>query len=61
MSTGAISLTSSEVELQDPASTSRVDSIHASVLTQSEHPTSSMSAADLTAVLFAKYLSYDFE
>ena len=39
----------------------RVDSIRASAVTKSGHPTSSMSAADLTAVLIAKYLRCDFD
>jgi transketolase len=39
----------------------RVDSIRASDVKKSGHPTSSMSAADLMAVLFAKYLRYDFD
>jgi transketolase len=39
----------------------RVDSIRSSAVTKSGHPTSSMSAADLMAVLLAKYLHYDFE
>ena len=39
----------------------RVDSIRACVATKSGHPTSSMSAADLAAVLLAKYLRYDFD
>src|SRR5436190_4432662 len=38
----------------------RVDSIRASSAAGSGHPTSSMSAADLMAVLMAKYLRYDF-
>ena len=38
----------------------RVDSIRSSNVTKSGHPTSSMSAADLMAVLLAKYLHYDF-
>src|SRR5437870_4390795 len=38
----------------------RVDSIRASTAAGSGHPTSSMSAADLMAVLLAKYLRYDF-
>jgi transketolase len=38
----------------------RVDSIRASAAAGSGHPTSSMSAADLMAVLLAKYLRYDF-
>jgi transketolase len=39
----------------------RVDSVRAAAVTKSGHPTSSMSAADLMAVLLAKYLRYDFE
>ena len=38
----------------------RVDSIRCSTKAGSGHPTSSMSAADLMAVLLAKYLRYDF-
>jgi transketolase len=38
----------------------RVDSIRSSTQAGSGHPTSSMSAADLMAVLLAKYLRYDF-
>src|SRR5437764_3351925 len=38
----------------------RVDSIRSSAVPKSGHPTSSMSAADLMAVLIAKYLRYDF-
>src|SRR5437588_2201348 len=39
----------------------RVDSIRAAAVAKSGHPTSSMSAADLMAVLMTKYLHYDFE
>jgi transketolase len=39
----------------------RVDSVRAAASTKSGHPTSSMSAADLMAVLLAKHLRYDFE
>ncbi|MEK6274431.1 MAG: transketolase [Actinomycetota bacterium] len=39
----------------------RVDSIRAAAVTNSGHPTSSMSAADLMAVLLAKYYHYDFD
>src|SRR5215813_12347712 len=39
----------------------RVDSIRAAAVTKSGHPTSSMSAADLMAVLMSKYLHYDFD
>src|SRR5258708_32964935 len=38
----------------------RVDSIRAAAVPKSGHPTSSMSAADLMAVLMSKYLHYDF-
>ena len=38
----------------------RVDSIRTSDVASSGHPTSSMSAADLVAVLLARYLHYDF-
>jgi transketolase len=39
----------------------RVDSIRSSSGAGSGHPTSSMSAADLLAVLLSKYLRYDFD
>jgi transketolase len=39
----------------------RVDSIRAAAVTKSGHPTSSMSAADLMAVLLTEYLHYDFD
>ncbi|MEH2070061.1 MAG: transketolase [Nostoc sp.] len=39
----------------------RVDSIRATTAAGSGHPTSSMSAADLMAVLLSKYLRYDFD
>jgi transketolase len=39
----------------------RVDSIRSSTVPKSGHPTSSMSAADLMAVLISKYLRYDFD
>jgi transketolase len=38
----------------------RVDSVRAAAVPKSGHPTSSLSAADLMAVLLAKYLRYDF-
>jgi transketolase len=38
----------------------RVDAVRSSSAAGSGHPTSSMSAADLMAVLLAKYLHYDF-
>jgi transketolase len=39
----------------------RVDSVRAAAVTNSGHPTSSMSAADLMAVLLDGYLRYDFD
>ncbi|HEY7346642.1 MAG TPA: transketolase, partial [Gaiella sp.] len=39
----------------------RIDSIRAAAVTKSGHPTSSMSAADLMAVLAANHLVYDFD
>jgi transketolase len=39
----------------------RVDSVRAGAAAGSGHPTSSMSAADLMAVLLDKYLHYDFD
>jgi transketolase len=39
----------------------RVDSVRAAAVTSSGHPTSSMSAADLVAVLAANHLTYDFD
>src|SRR5712691_11009466 len=39
----------------------RVDSIRAANATKSGHPTSSMSAADVMAVLMISYLHYDFD
>lgn len=39
----------------------RVDSIRSTTAAGSGHPTSSMSAADLMAVLMSKYLHYDFD
>ncbi|MDP8943009.1 MAG: transketolase [Actinomycetota bacterium] len=46
---------------QEIAQQLRVDSVRASAAAESGHPTSSLSAADLMAVLMAKYLHYDFE
>ena len=48
-------------ELHELAQQLRVDSIRATTRAGSGHPTSSMSAADLMAVLLAKYLTYDFD
>ena len=47
-------------QLADLGQQLRVDSVRASAAASSGHPTSSMSAADLMAVLLARYLRYDF-
>src|SRR5579859_1263062 len=47
--------------LHDVAQQLRVDGIRASTKAGSGHPTSSMSAADLIAVLAARHLRYDFD
>jgi transketolase len=46
---------------QELAQQLRVDSVRAAAAASSGHPTSSMSAADLMAVLLDKYLRYDFD
>ncbi|UXY22879.1 transketolase [Streptomyces cynarae] len=48
-------------QLTELAQQLRVDSVRASAAAGSGHPTSSMSAADLMAVLLAHHLRYDFE
>ncbi|EGX55539.1 transketolase [Streptomyces zinciresistens K42] len=48
-------------ELVDLAQQLRVDSVRASAAAGSGHPTSSMSAADVMAVLLAHHLRYDFD
>jgi transketolase len=47
-------------QLHELAQQLRVDSVRAAAAAGSGHPTSSMSAADLMAVLFTRYLRYDF-
>jgi transketolase len=47
-------------QLHELAQQLRVDSVRAAAAANSGHPTSSMSAADLTAVLLTRYLRYDF-
>lgn len=47
--------------IQQLGSQLRVDSIRATTQAGSGHPTSSMSAADLMAVLMVKYLKFDFD
>src|SRR5438477_10923860 len=53
--------TISTEQLRELAQQIRVDSIRSSTAAGSGHPTSSMSAADLLAVLLSKYLRYDFD
>jgi hypothetical protein len=48
------------VRLREVAAQLRVDSIRSSAATGSGHPTSSLSAADLLAVLISRYLRYDW-
>ena len=47
-------------DIHELAQQLRVDSIRCTTAAGSGHPTSSMSAADLMAVLLAKYLKYDW-
>ena len=47
-------------QMHELAQQLRVDSIRVSTRAKSGHPTSSMSAADLMAVLLSKYLRYDW-
>jgi transketolase len=47
-------------QLLDLGQQLRVDAVHAAAAAGSGHPTSSMSAADLMAVLLAEHLRYDF-
>jgi transketolase len=47
-------------DLRELAQQLRVDSVRCSTAASSGHPTSSMSAADLMAVLLARHLRYDF-
>src|SRR3979411_1593095 len=52
----------SKVQTQrDLAQQRRIDSIRSTTAAGSGHPTSSMSAADLMAVLMTSYLHYDFD
>jgi transketolase len=48
-------------QLTELAQQLRVDSVRASAAAGSGHPTSSMSAADLMAVLVARHMRYDFD
>lgn len=49
------------MELRELGQQLRVDSVRMADMAGSGHPTSSMSSADLTAVLLAHHLRYDFE
>jgi transketolase len=60
LSEGAIDQATRE-HLQELAQQLRVDSVRAAAAAGSGHPTSSMSAADLGAVLLARHLRYDFD
>jgi transketolase len=51
----------SDAEITELAQQLRVDAVRAADAAGSGHPTSSMSAADLAAVLFARHLRYDFD
>ena len=53
-------MTSQQDEWRELGQQLRVDSVRSSSAAGSGHPTSSMSAADLMAVLMSKYLRYDF-
>lgn len=53
--------TTDTTALQDLAAQLRIDSIRASTSAGSGHPTSSLSAADLLAVLMSRHLRYDWE
>ena len=48
-------------EIRELAQQLRVDSIRCSTAAGSGHPTSSMSAADLMAVLMTRHLRYDWQ
>lgn len=54
-------MTSQHDEWRELGQQLRVDSIRSSSAANSGHPTSSMSAADLMAVLMSKHLHYDFD
>jgi transketolase len=62
MSTMTTSLTTQDTEfLRELAAQLRVDAIRCSTEAGSGHPTSSMSAADVVAVLLARHLEYDWD
>ncbi len=59
-SSEVISEQAASPELHELAQQLRVDSVRSAAAANSGHPTSSMSAADLMAVLLTRYLRYDF-
>jgi transketolase len=62
MATATTRLTTQDTEfLRELAAQLRVDSIRCSTEAGSGHPTSSMSAADIVAVLLARHLRYDWD
>jgi transketolase len=62
MATATTSLTTQDTEfLRGLAAQLRVDAIRCSTEAGSGHPTSSMSSADIVAVLLARHLEYDWE
>jgi transketolase len=62
MATATTTLNPKEIEfLTELGQQLRVDSVRSSTAAGSGHPTSSMSAADLIAVLIARHLEYDWE
>ncbi len=62
MATMTSTLTGRDIEfLRELGQQLRVDSIRCSTAAGSGHPTSSMSAADLIAVLLARHLEYDWQ
>ena len=50
-----------DAQIAELAQQLRVDAVRAAAAAGSGHPTSSMSAAELTAVLLARHLHYDFD
>lgn len=50
-----------DTQISELAQQLRVDAVRAAAAAGSGHPTSSMSAAELTAVLLGRHLRYDFE
>jgi transketolase len=61
MTTAEVVFTLNLDEMAELAAQLRVDSIRSSTSAGSGHPTSSMSAADLLAVLIARHLRYDWD